>query len=423
MKRDQFDFIANSNTLWNYASVAICGTAGLLLTIIIGAYYGPAALGAFNIIYAFYIILSQVAAFGVHHSVLKHVAEFADDQNLRRIVFSSGLAATVPLALLVSFCLWGLRWPIAELMKSTAVAQGLVWAALGLFFFALNKVLLAALNALTRLKEYAAYMSLRFVFMIGALLLLIALGQPAGNLALLLPAAEIVLFILLFMALLKELQNANQTIIYGWIWRHLSFGFRGFGGNLLLDLNTRVDVLCLGFFVSDRIVGIYSMAAILAEAIYQLPLVLRTVFNPRVIQMLAAKAYDPLQALMRKTRLWVWTGMSITALASVILYPHVIPLISGHQEYAEGTVVFGVIMVGIVVASGYVPFGMLLANAGLPGRQTGMIVMLLLINVVGNLLLIPYLGSLGAALTTAVAHISSFCLLRYFSKRYLSLII
>lgn len=402
-------------------AVAICGLSGLFITFLIGAYYGPAALGSFNIVYAFYIILSQVAAFGVHHSVLKHIAEFADDQNLRRIVFSSGLAATLPLALLVALCLFGLRWPIAGLMQSPSVAQGLTWASLGLFFFALNKVLLAALNALSRLKEYAIFMAMRFLFMIGALLLLICFGQPAANLAILLPAAEITLFSLLFLALLKELEKAKRSIMLDWIQRHVSFGFRGFGGNLLLDLNTRVDVLCLGLFVSDRIVGIYSMAAILAEAIYQLPLVLRTVFNPRVIQMIAKRTYEPLQALIRKTRLMVWTGMGFVALASVVIYPYVIPWISGRPEYADGTVFFVVIMVGMVIASGYVPFGLLLVNAGYPGCQTGMIVLLMVINAGGNMLLIPFLGSLGAAIATAVTHIFSLILLKYFSVKCLQL--
>ncbi len=98
--------LANSNAVrdafWHYASVVVCGSTGLFLTILIGAQYGPAVLGAFNIVFAIYIILSQVAAFGVHHSVLKHMAEFAHDAILRRLIFSCGLIVTVPLALAVS---------------------------------------------------------------------------------------------------------------------------------------------------------------------------------------------------------------------------------------------------------------------------------------------------------------------------------
>lgn len=60
----------------------MCGLSGLLSTLLIGACYGPAALGAFNIVYAFYIILSQVAAFGVHHSVLKHKDNFQNGEQI-----------------------------------------------------------------------------------------------------------------------------------------------------------------------------------------------------------------------------------------------------------------------------------------------------------------------------------------------------
>jgi O-antigen/teichoic acid export membrane protein len=306
-------------------------------------------------------------------------------------------------------------------MNSPAVAQGLTWAAVGLFFFALNKVMLAALNALSRLKEYALYMALRYVFMIGMLLVLIGLGQGGDKVVLVLPVAEGILFCLLFVALFRELAWPGLTPMRQWMGTHLDFGLRGVGGNLMLDLNTRVDVLCLGLFVSERVVGIYSMAAILAEAAYQLPLVLRTVYNPQVIQMLARRAYEPLQILIRQTRLLIWIGMVLAGTVGFFLYPHVIPWISGKPEYAEGAVLFGVIMFGMVYASGYVPFGMLLLNAGHPGCQTGMIVFLLLCNVCGNFLLIPFLGSLGAAMATATTHVFSVVLLRYFSCKFLEL--
>ena len=189
----------------------------------------------------------------------------------------------------------------------------------------------------------------------------------------------------------------------------------------MLDLNTRVDVICLGLFVSDRTVGIYSMAAILAEAAYQLPLVLRTVFNPRVIQMLAARAYRPLQDLICKTRKLLWGGMALAALTGTALYPLAIPLLTGKPEYAQGVLYFGIIMAGMVIASGYVPFGLILINAGRPGLQTFMVVLLLLLNAGSNLLLIPILGSFGAALATAATHVFSLVLVKYFSWKYLEL--
>lgn len=406
---------------WNLFSVMISGICGLLLFFIIGSYYGPSVLGIFNIVFAFYIILSQIAAFGVHLSVLKYLAEYAYNSDIRRTILSSGLIVAFPLAVGVSLCLWLLREFIGILMNSSGVAQGLSFAAAGLFFFALNKVLLAALNALSRLKEYAVYMALRYVFMITALLALMALGDNGENVMFVLPAAESLLFGLLCLALLKEMHWRGMAIMRQWMLEHLYFGFRGFGGNLMLDLNTRVDVLCLGLFVSDKIVGIYSMASILAEAAYQLPIVLRTVYNPRVIQMLSRRAYKPLQTLIRKTRMQVWTGMSTIAVGSTLLYPYIVPWISGKIEYAEGTVIFGVIMTGMVVGSGYAPFKQMLINAGLPGRQTFMIVLLLLINAGGNMLLIPFWGSLGAAIATGTTHIFSLVLLRYFSKKYIGI--
>jgi O-antigen/teichoic acid export membrane protein len=60
---------------------------------------------------------------------------------------------------------------------------------------------------------------------------------------------------------------------------------KSFFSNVLLQMNTRIDVLVLGLFWSDHIVGIYSFAATLAEGVYQLLVVLRTNYNPMLVRL------------------------------------------------------------------------------------------------------------------------------------------
>ena len=61
--------------LSNYVALAILGVSGLTINIIIAGQYGAAALGIFNQAYAVYVLASQFAGVGVHHSTLKHFAE------------------------------------------------------------------------------------------------------------------------------------------------------------------------------------------------------------------------------------------------------------------------------------------------------------------------------------------------------------
>ena len=49
---------------------------------------------------------------------------------------------------------------------------------------------------------------------------------------------------------------------------------------VLIELNTKVDILMIGFFMGDYNVGIYSFAALFGEGFYQLLIVLQNVLNP-----------------------------------------------------------------------------------------------------------------------------------------------
>ena len=56
------------------------------------------ALGVFNQIYASYASVGQLTVFGIHDSVLKHVAEFADNEASRADFMSSEPLNTISVA-------------------------------------------------------------------------------------------------------------------------------------------------------------------------------------------------------------------------------------------------------------------------------------------------------------------------------------
>lgn len=407
--------------LANYGSVIICGLGGLALPVCVGIFYPPEALGVFNQTFSLYVVLSQVGAFGIHLSVLKSVAQYSDSPQVQGSTISSGVFSTAVIALCTSVVVWFADGVIGALLNSGDVAAAVKWVALGLFFFAMNKTLLAALNSLERLEEYAVYSALRYIFMIMALGSFIALRVDAINLPAILPVAEAFLSCLLLRALANVFTARGCSIKH--VKDHVSFGLRAVGGHVMLDLNSRIDILCLGLFLDDRSIGLYSMAAILAEGACQLPLVLRTVYNPRVIRLLYSADHTQLRMFINKVRNVAWLGMLAVSILAIYVYPLVIPYLTGNPDYAQGQWIFALLMAGVCIASGYLPFGLMLVNGGYPERQTVMVMLLLGINVVGNMLLIPQFGLYGAAFATFASYAFSVVLLKMFTKKYLGIII
>jgi O-antigen/teichoic acid export membrane protein len=271
------------------------------------------------------------------------------------------------------------------------------------------------------MRTFAVFQTLRAVLLIAALLGLTLLRWPGERLAFIFPVGELVLFVGLLWACREELIFKAWRSMLEWMKKHLAFGLRGMVGQVLGDVNYRIDILMLGFFFDDHTVGIFSLASVLAEGLYQLPAVLRTNFNPVLVRLLSENRAEELKALIRRGRKLAYIGMTVIGVAAMALYPLGLYLVRNRGDYLQSWPVFAVLMVGIIAASGYIPFGFLLLQAGRPGLQTVMIALLITVNVLLNLVLAPWLGVMGVALSTAISYGLSVLLLKGFLNRFLGL--
>lgn len=409
---------------WNFLSTLFSGICGFVVLLVMGGVYGSELLGVFNQVYAFYIVCSQFAAFGIHLSLAKHLAEHEQDGSLRRVVLSSGFLLSFVVALFFSSLLWLSRGAVGYFF-SPRVGFGVGIVSLGVFFFSLNKSLLYSLNGMRFFKEYALFQSLRFFFMLGTLVALIVLGVDGVYTPGIFPVAEGLLFLCLVVFCRRDFCFAASAFpsLIEWGRRHLFFGLKSSGGHILLLVNTRIDVLFLGFFTDDRSVGIYSMAAIVAEASCQLPTVFRTVYTPDIVKFVAERRVNDLAQLVRRSRLLLWGTMFVVAIVGYSFIDLALPVLTGRLEYSEAASLFLVLMVGVVVASGYMPFGFILLNGGYPGVHSLMMLLLVLLNCAGNLWLVPLWGGIGAAWATSFANVCSLLLLKSLTRRYLDIAI
>ena len=184
---------------------------------------------------------------------------------------------------------------------------------------------------------------------------------------------------------------------------HCGFGGKATVGNILIDVNTRVDVLMLGLFTSDRIVGIYSFAAMLAEGFSQLPIVLRANVNPIITKYRFENSNVDLEVLIRRGVRLLYLYLVPVGILAVACFSLVFNLFGLGEEFSDSWAVFAILMTGILLSVGYLPFQMLLNQVGSPGFQTVFIASIFVTNVVLNMLLIPMFGMFGAAIATSMS--------------------
>ncbi|MCY2960263.1 MAG: polysaccharide biosynthesis C-terminal domain-containing protein [Planctomycetota bacterium] len=409
-----------SDVAWNVASLAILGIAGLALNVLIGQHWDESTLGVFNQALAAYTFFSMAAVGGIDRSALRAVAEAGHDRARAAAAAWATLVPTALIAALAAAAYWFARWPIARLLESDGVAAAIEASAPGLFFFALNKVLLAIVNGEGRMRAFAVYQSLRYIGILVALFAAMREGLDGDRLMVVFTFSEGVLLLVAGIDVARLLRSAPG----GWateVRGHVVFGAKSAFSGVLLELNAKVDVWMIGIFMSDAAVGVYTYAAMLAEGLYQLVVVLQNVYNPRLARHIAAGEGEAVHELVRRGRTWSWIGITAVGAIAVAAFPLALSIIGARPEFSAAHWPFGLLVAGIALSAGYLPFGQILLMGGRPATHTVLMATTVLANVVGNAILIPRHGLIGAAIATAISMALSVVLLRVLVRAKLGL--
>jgi O-antigen/teichoic acid export membrane protein len=401
---------------WNVASLGIAGACGVAVNYAVGEVYGVDTLGVFNQVFAVYLVFSQLAALGVHTSILTHGA--AADPAERGAIFRSGLAVIGVQSLVMAALFAAISPAVGALVKSPDVATGMLYAAPGVACFAFNKGTLAVLNATQHMRAYAVLQAARIVDMAIGFAACVVFDAPAIALPIILTIGEASVSVLSALAIRTLVRGESRP---GWPRKHVRFGVRGFLSGLFSDLNTRIDVLVLGVFALDPVVGAYSLAAIMAEGAYQILIALRTNYAPIVVRLLAAKQHDELRAVIARARRKTYAGALALGVLAIAGYALVIPLITSDPLLQDSWQYFAIVIAGMVASAGYAPFVPVLLWAGKPGWHTILIGTILGAGTLANIVLTATLEAHGAAIATAATYAWSVIALKWLTKRALDL--
>lgn len=401
---------------WNMASLAVLGLAGIALNVLIGRFYGAAALGVFNQVMGAYILFSMAAAGGINYSLLRAVAEDPHDRARVAGAVVGALLPTVLLALAVTGLFFALRHWVAAALDSEAVAIGMRAAAPGLFCFALNKQLLAVVNGMGRMRAFAIYQALRYVLILGGFLLAWRLEFPGAELSFVWTFAEGLLLVVLAVEVWTQVAWRMARAVGSWMREHVRYGIRSVLSAMLLELNAKIDIWMLGLSLDDARVGVYSLAANLAEGFYQLIVVLQNNFNPLLANQIARKATQETRAMITHARRWIVPAFLLVAATAALVYPWTLPLLAREPQFKESWASFAILVGAIGILAAWLAFGNLLLMAGRPGTHSLLMVLVVIVNVIANALLIPVWGIEGAAAGTAIAFLAFALLLKYFAR-------
>jgi O-antigen/teichoic acid export membrane protein len=406
--------------LANAASLAMLAITGVLLNSLIAKLYGTAALGIFNQVYAIFVFAAQIATFGVQFSVLRYIAGVGEGHADAARILSAALVLVAACAAATALILFAFFRQFGTALYSAGVAEGVMLMLPGLWCFAVNKVLLNALNGIQANTLYAAFVGLRYLLILLFLVAAIAMGMRGEELAVILSASEGTLLLALAIACLWRFPGAVQTVDRNWIAAHRSFGWRSMPGGFAVELNSRVDVLILGLFTTDAVVGVYSFAAFFVEGLLQLTVVSRRLIDPMLARF-ADGDDGRLGPLLRRGRNLGAAAAALIGVATVATYPWYATLAGTPRLAFDSWPVFAILMLGAGIFAVYATFGGIFSQTGRPTVQTRLNLAIVSINIALNFALVPAFGLLGAAIATSLSFIAGTFYFRALVRRHFSL--
>ena len=403
----------NNDLIWNFSGFSLTAVTGLAINIILIKIYGFESLGYFNIVYTMYLIGSQIATWGIHLSVQKYIPQYGKNKTHRKNLLISSLLSVFIISLLFTSLLFVINKIPGKMISNELLESGFVYCIPGIVFFAINKVYLSYLNGMRRMKEFAIFNFLRPFLMIIFILIFIRTKIDIVFLSLVFFIPELVLFMIQLIWINEAFSTFKVKKIIKTAKMHVRFGTRAVLGNIVLDMNSKVDIFILGFFQSNTMVGVYSFASFVSDGIIQVFYVIRTNINPVITELYFHRSRKLMEKVLRISVKKMYKFIAIVGVLAIVGYMTILVLMKVNDHFSENVIVFLLLISGAIISGGYIPLQMVFNQIGLPKEQSRFLFIFFTANVVFNIILIPFIGIYGSAIAVLISYILQMAYLKY----------
>ena len=201
----------------------------------------------------------------------------------------------------------------------------------------------------------------------------------------------------------KILKNKKKKIsLKEYSKKSIGFGFKIHFSNILTFLNYRADIFLINFFLNPSLAGVYFIAVQISEKIWIFSHSASSVLFPRFAKI--KNTEERIALANRGVRLVGILTILLSILVGLILY-WFLEILFG-KDYVDALLIFFWLIPGTIAASGSRIYSVYITASGKPEWNMYISFFIVLANIIGNIILIPKYGILGAAWVTT----TSYCL-------------
>jgi O-antigen/teichoic acid export membrane protein len=367
-------------------------------TVIISRELQPALKGSYSILMLIMTITLMLSSFGVGSANVYLGAR--KPENLPTLAGNS-FPTSLGLGLLGALVVEALT--LVPAFQAYLVANGVPvewvrWLILLLPLLQLEAYLREIVRAAGRLGQYNLLAVIEYLSVfVGLIILVVGLhGSITGAIYAWAIGQTITALVTIWLAL----RAAGGRLRFEWqtLRQSFMFGLRLHPGTVAQFLNYRLDLFLVGLFLSPTEVGLYATATVLAEMLWEIPNAIRTVLMYQV----SADYHHAIAMTARVSRVIFALIGGLCLLVAVFGYP-LIGILYG-ETYVAAAPVLTWLLPGIWVLGSGKLLAVYLAANGKPEVATLSALVSLVSTVLLDLLLIPHIGIVGAAIASSFSY-------------------
>lgn len=404
----------SKNILWLTVSRVISLALLFLAYTQLFRYLGPHDSGQLQFVLSYVTLFGVVVDFGIQQYIIKKISE---DRTKAKLYFHNFLAVEVVLASAVYLVMVGTAWFNGY---ESIIIKAIMVAGLGACIHGLTYPFLAVITAFYELKKAAFLNLLSSVINVSVIFFTIW----SGHSFLLLTVQQViyaVLAIILYYYFVKKHIGKPELwkgiLALDWTLVKKMF-IAAFPFALLVGFSTvynRIDVVLITKYLGYAQTGLYTAAYKFFDLLAFFPAVVSHALYPLFTSLLAEGKVQELKVIMEKyLRFMIALALPI-AVGGMIMAKPIMILLAG-QEFAESAHVLAVLVWAPAVLLVYI-----ILNAIVISQLTKFAMVItgvnVLVNVIGNMILLRQIGIVGAAVMTLASEFIQGAFYFYFVRK------
>jgi stage V sporulation protein B len=366
--------------------------------------------GLFYAVLSLFMFLMIFTNLGFGSAVVKYVSEFNTRKKQGEIKFIIFYTSFFRLAVtsIISLILFLSSGYLSKNYFSDSNAKILVILfAIGLFFMTINQILTRIFNAfknnfLMGILEFTQKMLFFILVIISLIFGFKGIFMPVYSFLISIVIVTLFFFFLLILKTdflkykLKKSRKLQKKVTL--------FALASFLTGVGYTIIGYIDTLMLTYFSSLKEVGIYNvvlptimMFAFFGKSIYQ-------VFLPIVSEMWSKNIKNKIKTsfyIIKKYSLFIITPFTLI----LFIFPKIILNLLFGSEYVSGYISLMILSIGIIFLTISFINQSVLTGIGKPEEVTKILIIGSFFNIITNLILIPFFGIIGAAITTTLSYL------------------